>query len=694
MLSSGRTSVLGCRTFPLEVGLASSEPPLGKTTMRKLGAAYKWTADRRKEVRALIEPIAEDLTRVQHRFGPQDVVEVLGQSGIKVPKRIVASILHEMEAEGLLEYRGASHLGWSWVAPVPPPPTLEALVNFAETCISAHVQPRKGRQAEFEDPSVEAINRGQFDNIKTVANLIAKYTPGANGDWAAVTADYFGWDETANNGRGDWAICARVLDYSDRQHREKHEAKGGDGQRRAKKNTMRTKHLGSVRLLLNLAATHGRILRTTRKPGPPRAFAVMWGPHVKRWIAGLVRRFPDASPAMIQQGVSVLARYGTRLGTSSASSTPWLRVKDLIVADRAAGVLSRSSFGNARFVWRLVLDLLSARFEVPETAAWPTERDSRMQLVEDHLLAEIVDHFHGDVEKRRTTKFDFKRLVDPLGRKVMGLINGAFGLADWLVWSTETDDYLARHGLPPREFIDPDDRMKEHLRRAKKMSGALYWLAPATLLGRLRMLFHYAGWCQTSREADWSKDALNALVDPDRFKKYAEDLLARNEGGGAQKLSEAARALAIIASPYLEARALQCAHTEVDDKLRDVFRERAAVFRSAGRDLRDWASDHKVSGNASKNIEKISTLWGERGGCTGYHKLLTLRTFLIDAVVAGATKTEYPRANRHDSCGPFHPNARLGHRGTCCLVGCPGANRSRAIANDGGAHGGLVPRGS
>lgn len=318
-----------------------------------------------------------------------------GVFGVSKPQ--CRKIVHRLIAEGTVLYRGATHLGYSWVGAPMHKDTLATLVAFAETTVDPFLYVAKGRRSS----QVMGLTPSQFKDIKAVANLIARYFPGADGRLTHVPFSLFGYDESQMR----WTLEEHVARWSDDQHREdwatSNEHSGAVWS--SKLNTGRSKHLGAIRNLLDLSAAHGKIARNTSPVTRLRSPATEWQPFMVRWQARILKHYPDASAQVIRFGLRTLAFHATLRRELSPTTTDWLSVKTSIErllehADNPRYAVQQRN--AARYAWRLGMQILSRpsacsgrqRIEFEPAYHWSTQQDDRRCLVSSSALSAAARH--------------------------------------------------------------------------------------------------------------------------------------------------------------------------------------------------------------------------------------------------------------------------------------------------------------
>lgn len=624
--------------------------------------ANKWTDEALASLLARAEPWMRQMTSDRfcfHIAGADGMSQVLGVSEPQCRK-----VVRGLVAAGKVTYRGATYLGYSWVGAPMQKDTLANLLTFAETTVDPLLYVAKGRRSL----QVTNLTPSQYKDIKTVANLVARHVPGAEGRLTHVPFSWFGYDES----RMRWTLEEHVARWSDDQHREDWETSNADSGKvwSSTLNTGRSKHLGAIRNLLDLAAAHGKLARTASPAMRLRSPASEWQPFMARWHSRILKHFPDASAQVIRLGLRTLAYYATQRRELSPTTTDWLAVRRTIecslqhAANPRYAVQQRDA---ARYAWRLATSILTRpsvtgarpRIALDEAFYWPTQQDDRRCLVHNSALNAAARHATPeDVGTRaladRGIPFDYSSTwLTRDGQYVRSFVEGPTGIAAFVTWSTAPEDSLARLGLPERAFIDPPPEMAAGIRRSIGRDKKPYLLRYATLQGRLRTFSELAGFAQLNPELcrvtlgrtyDFAnQDDLSSLCDLRLVQIYSE--WVREENDDLDDLDASrdvptgvcllAKDLAKVASPFIEGvfrieSARQFAAGQADAGAALLMR--ADEFRKRGAELKAWGYKHQPRAATEKDIEEINKAWAWDGPLTGWEKL----DVLVDLLLADA----------------------------------------------------------
>lgn len=629
----------------------------------KKGRPLYWTAERTAELRPQVRRWMRDTSARDLYFGIKGMT-----AEFRISDDVARRFVTEVEEEGLVAYSGASHIGWSWKGATGQAVTLGTLLRVALAHVDQEATAEKGRRGQ----AVERLTPSQYKDIKTVANLIARHA--GEGDAEKVTGRWFGFDDEAKA----WTLEAQVARWSDEDHRASFARKAAGGVWHARLNTGRSKMVGAVANLLDLAATQQIIPRIAADGAGRRYAAPEWKPIIKRWTARLVAANPDASAALLANGFRALTLQATRRRERSFGTTNWLAVRaeieeryEALSADPNAAVqdvrYARQQRDAARYVWRLVVSFLSdalgrpigpsrrVRLRLGKETHWATAQDNRRSLVPDGAIRAAATAATGKTRFKKKlggakAEFDYKTTwTSRAGEFAQSFVEGERGIAGFVTWSTAPVDWLERHHYPARAFINPSREMLRGIRRATGSDKQPYLLGCETLVGRLRMFSQLAGWAHEHgdlleeaghRRYDFvSSDDLASLCNLELVLAYSEwvrEELDDDEGEAdtavPHVVADLAKHLSKVASPYLEGRALRrAAALEKDGMCEDAEKARteAQRLRDEGERLKAWGYEHGRRQNTRKDIVAIAEGWAGSNHRNGWLKLMDLVSILL-----------------------------------------------------------------
>lgn len=535
---------------------------------------------------------------------------------------VLGRLLVDLGADHLGAREGYSRRGMLRI----PPATLADLAELARSRVDTGYTPPRGRRATRD---VWTLSPAQLTNVLTAAGEIAEMVTGGRGALSDVGPEHLAWCSSAGEGgQGEWALVERIETYSDataaREHLEIRRL-GSPAWHRDLNKARRKAAAAGVRILLDLAATCGRITRgdTLQSSAHAPRRAAEWHPVCEAWTARLTADI-GRSPRKLEQGIKTLALYATRQGAHSPADTPWGLVRDAIERDARLAVapLSNDIRTWAAYAYRALLE--RGRIEGP---LWPKATNARVSLVQTGLARASVP------------TGEFASWQDDCGQHPTALCEM---LTEWHRWSTLPDDLLEdehRQGrLPLREWSNPTQ--EQQLRAARDSS--LFRLKPATIEGRLASFNLQAGYSASRRAVDFAVDPDSdlALVDPDALQAHLRE---RHPGGVDAKdqlIATMGWHLATLASPFLEARAL----LQHDHAMAAGNAVRAAELSAKAAKLRECATKLQVRAARAtpskrardgdgeeltrKQIQKIWQLWTV-DGVSGWHKLGKMRDAMI-----------------------------------------------------------------
>ena len=557
-------------------------------------------------------------TRRYGRFRQKDLAGALSVGG-GTPARIRAIL----EAEGTIVRLG-ERAGWAALGVVKGEVTAADLLRLAERHFDAFAANReRGRRGDVDGRQVSSLTQSQVKDIKTVLRLVAEYA--GDGDLTAVGGPWWGWDEAD----GDWAIVPRVRDWSDERARERATRRGKAWNPESNASS-RSKSATSVRLILDLAATHGLLDRDSIDGRDTVVHAPEWQPIVDRWEKLLLQRSGRRSSRKIRMGLRTLARYATKRGYLDPRKADWNRIRESLIHDHQQEILSYDPFWQARWAYNELRDAKEV-----DGRLWQTYQSGRVSLVGK-----------GDAAKAARTG-DFSGWVVEDGRPAAGLVEGPFGLAAWRKWATlSTAGALERAGLPHRARPRPTPAE----RRSDLRIAQPFKLSVSTLLPRLNMFSLLAGWATRERGMDWTVHTLVDLVDPELVQGFAMDRTAGRkrvitpEGDLASSVAQhVAFALATLASPFLEAQALKNDDRELADRL-----------RKASDELKELGI--QCEAESVKDKWAIVEAWRGDSGRSGWHQLGELRDRLIVEAEEQAGGLSLPEQIEAIRSGRFTPS--------------------------------------
>lgn len=518
------------------------------------------------------------------------------------------------------------------------PVTLATLLAAAERdYLDLAHSPEAGRRATRE---LAAISPGQLTTIKVGAAAASEMVTGDRRNLAGVGLRHFAWVSGAGEaGRGEWQLVLNLAEWSDRDALAAYERKHGTpvGWDRSANADRRKKQTAGVRLLLDLAATHGLLPRGGDVPDVSVP-AAAWEPQIDElYQRVLVAGTASAADHNVKSAIRLLTLYATRQGHEQRDTVPWALVRDAIVADHAAGRLTYDRLTAARYAYNA---LVAANLITADV--WPHREHTRLSAFDHAHMESSADTLDFSAWRLKPT------VAHPTPHYPTGLVDGtqgpdgAYGIAGWASWTRLDKSDLAAKGLPPRLWVNPT--AGQAIKAAKKPD--LFRLSPSTLGSRMRGFAMHAGWLTARHGIDWTTAGLEVLCNPDLVTAHIKER-STNPGtrgsGPDTTMSRIAMDLGVMASPYLEARALQRAaalRADGDDAGADGAEAQSAQFRQWGTALRvlghENQSEHAAAGGhgtdddslTAREIRNVWRAWSADGR-SGWRKLRVLRDLLI-----------------------------------------------------------------
>jgi hypothetical protein len=523
-------------------------------------------------------------------------------------------------------------LGFGREGLTPTPMSLATLLTIAETrFLKPDHQPRIGRpKAGERDRSV--VNAGGLQKMRLGAAIAAEAVTGDKRALGDVGPEHFRWlSAEVNGGKPQWELAKRVAKHSDERARLRYIRKEGSdaGWTPAGNEEARNKHVGGISDLLNLAAEHGLLERGDQPVA--QQHAPEWQPHLAELIGKVDAS--SVSPRSLKRGARVLALFATRRGWLDPASTDWAVVRNDIEAAAQKGELQCHGRNWARLAYNAMLHANGLT-----GAIWPLHNANPMTIVPRAAI------------EAGARKGDFAAWKTRDGQPLTQLVQGREALASWYEWVTCPTEQLEKRGLPPRKW--PNPTAEQALLMAQ---GGLFELKCSSRFTVLNRVAYHAG-VLVRHGANPATLQLEHLVDPATIEVHAAE---RGLAAGEPNLSlcRTATELAKIASPFLEARALQ----EQQQALGAGDSERASAAEARARRYHEWAaalivratrlvparlvgSRDELKELSRKDIRRIWELWTQDGR-SGWHKLILLRNHCITAAEHVAA-TEVRRLQR------------------------------------------------
>lgn len=422
--------------------------------------------------------------------------------------------------------------------------TLLDLARKAKDKVDPGHNARKGSRSGSER-RVEVFSESQYEHIETACNRLGRHLSGEQRDWgkedlhpalARIGPEYFVWSpESERRKEGDWD---KLLDLVET----------------ASPASSATQYVGSVRNLLDLAATWAWITRTPVHERNYTPIPADWSSVYNRWRSELqgeveqlktglmalfeaCHRHRQESPAKADWE-ELIPRLEERFRANDMGSTKRTVIRRTYRAARAADLLVGPEW-DGRTYWNrsaVMLVPLSERRGVAELYG----QDGGQQAIQAALQGDLVP-WPGNWSQHSA------------------LVEGRYGLRRWMHYSTVPATKTDNLDVPDRGLY-PRDRIRG--RSARSHQG---W-STGTARMRLTQICAFAGWVEREHGVDWSEADLRTLLREEYLHGYRAFLEDEREVGLRSRIKRFG-ALARLASPYLEWTALEDGDDELADRM-------------------------------------------------------------------------------------------------------------------------------
>ena len=467
---------------------------------------------------------------------------------------------------------------------------LESLVAYAANRIRTDITPPPGRRDVTADRRVEWITEAQFESARAAAAVAAWGITGDRRRLAEVGPGHLRWSEAAR----EFEIVGHLTVWSDQRAKHRH---GDDHTWNPSMNAAaRQKHLGGIRILLDLAATAGLITRGHEHTIGYSQYAAEWQSWITDTAAQLVTSGIGAAAAKDRlDGCRSLARYFTRFGWTPANTINWARLLEEVQSDRlhAESPLAERPYKTARLVYRELHK--QGRIDGP---AWGAPQAGRLNLVSENVIRESVE------------RADFSNWMAD------ALTSGPQGLSGYIRWLDGRLDPAALRdlNLPRRELLHATLQQRIRAERRQQRGKPLFTRSVPVLAQTARWIGHLAGWAAQRSLYDPTTQSLRELVRPSLLKRYIHE---RASADGVERRSHfgvLAHELSTIATPFLEAQA--------------TSHDARASLRQDAEDLMVLSAKHSPEESEIHGAEQKMRAWtgSSESAAEAYGKL----TMLID----------------------------------------------------------------
>lgn len=494
--------------------------------------------------------------------------------------------------------------------------TLKDLLTKASDQVDPNLSPRAGRRTQVgKSRAVESINEKHFSRIRTVCRAVAKYRfPDAkrsvlDSKLADFGSELFVWNEQDQ----DWT---KFLDLVRKASQDKSQA-------------TRRQYISAARQLLDLAATHGWISRTTRHDPDYRPVPAEWAELFNEWRETLM----GSGAEQIYSSLIVLFEGCSQCGFHPRGAE-WEQVIEHLEDRFKAGGLTVGNPKKVRALYRKArkLSLLAG----PDWNGHKRQRMAATTLVRSSAIDQAAAAY-GRKKKPEERSPAIRAALE--GRQVEwpsefaayenGLLSGPYGLKSALTYFSLSGSEADIAGFPHRAF--PRNQIRNGRAATKRA-----WTT-STVRNKLQIVLHCAGWMQENLQGvDWKRDDLRALLDLNHLGAYRKAIYAgrlSTKRALIAKLSVLAR----LASPFMEAMALKNRDDELADRMAKVSTTLCSQRVLGGRV--SWVSSLKQeldvderSTTQRKNAEIIERVWTRNGQAArfAYQQFRRVRKGLVE----------------------------------------------------------------
>lgn len=447
----------------------------------------------------------------------QDAIEATGASYRLTPAK--APVRDLLAAGEVLEFRGGRYTEYS----TPHLPTLDSLVAFAAGRVRQDLRVAPGRRTATDTTrQVMDLTPKQHERIRTVANkvtarCVAEVSSGLGWD------ELLAWDPMAE----DWTAFLDLV-----------KSTCGAG--------TRAQDVGTARLLLDLAATHGLLHHSPRHAQEAIPIPAEWAGVYNDWRAA-------TSPKMSQARGGLMVLFEAIRATQHTPSSPdWAEVHRQVEHWRAVGRLTAEKAELARRAYRTLLGVGSVTG--PQWDGRLLQHENGLSLVRISALRRMCEQYGCDAPSRDYSALQFIPWAG-FGH-VPGLVEGPFGLRTACLYLTVPHRIATLLGLPARGVYPTSA-----VRKASEKSSVP--LRSASLRALLERVLVYAGWLARTRGVDFAKnrDGVLPLLAQENLEAMRNAVLVAGILSD-DSWRRTVAGLARLASPFGEGVARQLATSE------------------------------------------------------------------------------------------------------------------------------------
>lgn len=478
--------------------------------------------------------------------------------------------------------------------------TLLDIARKAGEKVDPEHEAKKGSRSA-EERRVEVISESQYQHVKTAVNRVGRYISGEKRDrrneklhpaLAEIGPEYFVWDPDAGKmGKGDWRKLLQLVEEAAPKSSE-------------------TQYKGSVRALMDLAATYKWVARTPLHEREYAPIPADWTSLYNQWreeLRGQVdqlktgllalfetcHRHHQESPANADWE-SLIHRMEERFKANDVSSKKRSVIRRTYRVARAASLLTGPEWNGRRYWSRNAVSLvpLGDREKVAELYG----QDGRQKGIQAAIQGELLP-WPGRWEE------------------FSGLVEGLYGLRRWIHYATVPASKAGDLDVPDRGLY-PRDRIRGTSARSDQG-----W-ATSTVETALAQVSSFAGWIAREHGVDWSKADLRTMLCEDFLRGYKSFQEAERQVGLKTRIKRFGR-LARLASPYLEWIAWEEEDAELADRMAHLSRLMSspdAAVNGGKSWIARWksqASSDRVEDlrRIAKRIERTWTRGGKAAPC-------------------------------------------------------------------------------
>lgn len=451
-----------------------------------------------------------------------------------------------------------------------------ATMNLRELCdragdyVDSDHSPGRGRRSRSEGSlRVEVINERHQKRIERTCRKIGRHLSGCSSQAAVQRAleqvdlghEFFVWNEE----EGDWTGAVRMT----KEAVEKNE----------------TQHVGTIRLLLDLGATHNLIPRSERHaedfhPIPPRLASLYnrWRSTVSGELNQLRKGLITLFTACASQG----------LEPDEMEAEDWRSLIHHLEATWEETEASVRKRGVVRKTYRVLRE--HSLVVGPDWDPQARRREQSRALFSKTAVENVAD-LYGSEGSREGIDMALRGEVPdwPGFENCSGLVQGEYGLRRMVLHYTAEGRERRQLGLYARGKYPRVQVRRASTRRPRS------W-RKATIEEALPVISQVAGWIAKQRGVDWrqQENDLRVLMKRSHLEAYynARD---RDSNISASTLERQFSHLARMASPYLEKVALENDDEELADRFLSISRllsaPRTGVEVPESHDGRSWIEE-------------------------------------------------------------------------------------------------------